>query len=204
MLAYIAILLITHITTNFYLYQKTSISIINQDWAASLYARLLLRYSDLVTAITPKDLLTTTAIEGFYHLNAFIMGKKLSKPLIEMDKPKGKVIKYWESAKAAGEYYNINVVNISYNVNGTTKQAKGHYFRFATPKEIEQYSKIIEQIEEPISVDPAPVDDKNDMPAGPASVIPEVVQPDELQEDTLSPFARLLEESKKKFQNNPK
>lgn len=132
------------------------------------------------------------------------MGRKVNKPLIELDKPNGKIKQYWHSAKAASDFYNINVVNISYNVNGITKQAKGHYFRFATPNEIEQFSKIADQIEEAPSADPAPVDDINDIPASPAPVIEETVQPDEIQENMISPFARLLEESKKKFQNNPK
>ncbi len=118
--------------------------------------------------------------------------------------PNGKIKQYWHSAKAASDFYNINVVNISYNVNGITKQAKGHYFRFATQQEIEQYSKIAETIAPPISTDPAPIDDNSAISVSPAPVIEETVQPDEQQENITSPFARLLEKSKKKFQNNPK
>ncbi len=121
-----------------------------------------------------------------------------------MDKPKGKTIKYWESARKASDYYNINVVNISYNVNGTTKQAKGHYFRFATDEEIDQYSKINDQLEAPPSVGAAPVVEADNAPISPAPVLQEPIQSNEGQDNTTSAFARLLEESKKKFQNNSK
>lgn len=128
----------------------------------------------------------------------------MNKPIVELDKPKGKAMKYWESAKKASDFYNINVVNISYNVNGTTKQAKGHYFRFATAEEIEQYSKINDQLDAPPSAEPAPIAEIDDGPVGPTPVLPEVIQSDEIQDNTASAFARLLEESKKKFQNNSK
>ena len=36
----------------------------------------------------------------------------------------------------------------------------------------------------------------------PVETIPEVIQSSDKQEDALSPFARLLQESKKKFNNN--
>jgi predicted carbohydrate-binding protein with CBM5 and CBM33 domain len=134
------------------------------------------------------------------------MAKKIAvKPLIEMDKPhKGKVLRYWQSAKAAAAYYNINVVNISQNVTGQTHQAKGHYFRYATAKEIEDFSKIVEHIEEPKSVIQPAIDDINDIPESPTPVIPEAPQADDDQRDTASNFARLLEEAKKKIKYNSK
>lgn len=113
------------------------------------------------------------------------------------------MLRYWESAKAASVFYGINVVNISLNCTGQTRQAKGHYFRFATPAEIELYKKLDALLEELEKVAETKIDDdKNATPNGPAPTLPEVVEPDEIQSNTLSPFARLLEESKKKFNNN--
>lgn len=126
------------------------------------------------------------------------------KPLIETDKPNGRIKQYWKSAKEAGLYYNINVVNISMNVTGNTKQAKGHYFRYATQDEIEQYSKIVDYTCTEKSVEPAPIDDNSEISLSPAPILPELRQLDEIQSDTLSPFARLLEEGRKKIKNNSK
>jgi ferritin-like protein len=132
------------------------------------------------------------------------MGSTNRKPLIETDKPNGKIKQYWNSAREAGEFYNINVVNISMNVTGNTKQAKGHFFRYATKEEIEQYSKIVDYTYTQTSVEPTPIDDNNDISLSPAPILPESIQFDEIQPDALSPFARLLEEGKKKIKNNPK
>lgn len=132
------------------------------------------------------------------------MAKKVNKPIVELDKPNGKAINYFESAKKASDLYKINVVNISYNVNGITKQAKGHYFRFATATEIEFFNKIVETLEALPSAEPAPVDVIEETTEGPTPVILEASEDNETQENTTSAFARLLEESKKKFQNNPK
>lgn len=138
-----------------------------------------------------------------YRPTAYMPRKRMNKPIVELDKPKGKIKAYWESAKAAGAHYGINVVNISYNCTGQTHQAKGHYFRFATPAEIEQYKKLDNLLEEVENVvEQTITDEKIDIPNGPAPTLPEIIEPDEIQKDTLSPFARLLEESKKKFKDN--
>lgn len=127
--------------------------------------------------------------------------KTNKKAIVELDKPGGKIIKYWESGAQAAEAYGMNRVIISYNVHGTTTQAKGHYFRFATPKEIEQYAQIIIAIE-PKSVEPIPVEPILTSSSEPAEVIPEVVKPNENQSDARTPFERLLEAGKKKLMDN--
>lgn len=131
------------------------------------------------------------------------MGKNKNKPIIEVDKPGGKPILYWPSAKEASEFYKINQVNISYNVNGVTKQAKGHYFRFATPKEIAAFEKITASIKPDIDLAPPVVKIFSEIQL-PVETIPEVVQNADPQGDALSPFARLLQESKNKFENDSK
>lgn len=136
------------------------------------------------------------------------MAKKVNKPIVELDKPNGKTINYFESAKKASDLYKINVVNISYNVNGITKQAKGHYFRFATATEIDFFTQIMQKLDsisqpQP-SAEPAPVEDNLGSADGPTPVLPEAPDNNENQTNTTSAFARLLEESKKKFQNNSK
>lgn len=130
------------------------------------------------------------------------MAKSQKKPIIELDKPNGKPIAYWESSQKAANHYNINQVNISYNITGRQKQAKGHYFRFATPKEIDEYNKAMARIAAATKADdPAPVVNKIEQ-LPPAEVIPEAVQPTEEKENTLSPFELLLQKSKKKFNDN--
>lgn len=127
----------------------------------------------------------------------------MNKPIVELDKPKGKIKLYWDSAKSAGDFYGINVVNISLNCTGQTKQAKGHYFRFATPAEIEVYKSLNSLLEEVEATPKTEItDDKHEAPNGPAPTLPDIIEPNENQNDALSPFARLLEESKKKFNNN--
>lgn len=126
------------------------------------------------------------------------------KPIVELDKPGGKIKKYWESAKQAADAYNMNQVIISYNVRGTTKQAKGHYFRFATKKEVEQYSNIINIIDEEIITDTTPIVTDSENSNIPVETIPEVVNRDENQVNTLSPFEQLLEASKNKLTENSK
>lgn len=129
--------------------------------------------------------------------------KHQKKPIVETDKPGGKVKKYWESAVQAAAFYNISQVIISYNVRGTTKQAKGHYFRFATAKEIEQFQRIIGDIDNKIAdmVPVEPVIIPNNIPV---DIIPETVKSDDDQNDTLSNFERLLEAGKKKLIDNSK
>lgn len=125
------------------------------------------------------------------------------KPIVELDKPGGKVIKYWESAKKASEAYNISQVMISYNVTGKLKQANKHYFRFANPREIEQYTNIKNSLETPITV-ATPVVAENTIQIEPGEIIPEVVKRNENHNDTLTPFEQLLENSKKKLKDNSK
>ena len=132
------------------------------------------------------------------------MAKDKRKPIVELDKPNGKVTKYWESTKDASLFYGIHPVNISQNVTGCTKSAKGHYFRYATYREIADYNKIIAQTPDPIIDQPTTIDDKTANTDAPVITIPETIQPTEDQQDTTSNFARLLEESKKKFQKNSK
>lgn len=122
------------------------------------------------------------------------------KPIIELDKPNGKIKQYWPSAKDAAEFYGFNVVIISYNVNKRTKQAKGHYFRFATPEEIEIYKNIqISVVENDIKVapEPAPAFIPPDIPV-------EVISAPDPNEQPLneSAFEKMLKESKKKFNEN--
>lgn len=130
------------------------------------------------------------------------MGRNRNKPLIELDKPRGKVRAYWASARAASDHYGINVVNISQNVNGVTRQAKGHYFRYATPAEIEQYTEILKKSDkqEPVTTPVTEVNEEENH--GPASTLPDVIEATEDQSNSQSAFARLLEESKKKFKSN--
>lgn len=124
-----------------------------------------------------------------------------AKPLVELDKPGGKVMAYWESAKAAADFYKFpNQVSISYNVNGTTKQARGHYFRYATDKETEAYQQAMQRID--AVTDPKPVAPEPVKEILPVEVIPEVVQKPDAHEDALSPFDKLLQKSKKNFNNN--
>lgn len=123
------------------------------------------------------------------------------KPIVELDRPGGKVMAYWHSAKDASEFYNIHTVNISYNVNGKTKQALGRYFRFATPKEIRSHNEIMANMK-PETTEAAPLDVKPQEPQTPVDTIPEAIQTTDKQDDTLSPFARLLQESKKRFNKN--
>lgn len=129
--------------------------------------------------------------------------KNLNKPIVETDKPGGKTIKYWRSAKSAADFYGFSQqVIISYNVNGITKQAKGHYFRFATKQEIEDYEVILRRLAAAQSTDPAPIVPELTPEATPIETIPEVVQKADNQTDAISPFDRLLQESKKKFTEN--
>lgn len=130
--------------------------------------------------------------------------KNLRKPIVELDKPKGKIIKYWESARQAADAYKFTQVIISYNVNGKTKQAKGHYFRFATSIEIEQYSKIVNIIDTPIIADATPIAPHIEDFNVPVEVIPETVNKSENQDNMLTPFQRLLEAGKKKLTDNSK
>lgn len=127
-----------------------------------------------------------------------------NKPIVELDKPYGKVIKFWDSAKAASLMYNISQVVISYNVNDFTKQAKGHYFRFATSKEIQAYKVTIAKIDSEKSAEPTQKEETIQIPNLPVEIIPEVVQSGENQINTLSPFYRLLEAGKKKLNENSK
>lgn len=128
------------------------------------------------------------------------MGKDRRKPIVELDVD-GKIIAFWESAKNASDYYqNITVVSISYNVTGVTRQAKGHYFRFATPLEIKTYRDVQGLIKEPIAEE-KPIQNL-EIPELPVETIPNVIQKNENQVDVISPYDRLLQKSKKKFNNN--
>lgn len=132
------------------------------------------------------------------------MARKINKkPIVELEKPGGKVKKYWESARLAADAYKISTVIICYNVKGTTSQAKGHYFRYATSIEIEQYTQIINSITtsstDSIPVEPITVPTNENV-----DTIPEVVKREENQIDTLTPFERLLEAGKNKLMDNSK
>lgn len=108
---------------------------------------------------------------------------------------------YWESAKAAAEFYKFsNQVVISYNVNGITKQAKGHYFRYASAKETDVYQKAMRRIDA-IAV-PAPVVTAPIADSFPVDTIPELAQKPDDQGGALSLFDRLLQKSKKNFNEN--
>lgn len=130
--------------------------------------------------------------------------KERRKPIVELDKPGGKIIQYWECAKQASKFYNISQVMISYNVNGKLQQAKGHYFRFANAKEIDQYTNIVSSIEKPIITDSAPVVVENTFQNIPAEIIPDVVKRNENHANALTPFEQMLENSKKKLKDNSK
>lgn len=131
------------------------------------------------------------------------MATKRNKPIVELDKPNGKVVAYWESGKKACEAYNLQPHNISYNVKGITKQAKGHYFRYATISEIEQYSRIAIALDikntVPTTVEPVLSTEKDQV-----EIIPEIVISDENQINTLSNFERILLAGKKKLIDNSK
>lgn len=128
----------------------------------------------------------------------------LKKPIIELDKPGGNFLRYWESSKAASDFYNISQVVISYNINKKTKQAKGHYFRYATQKEIEGYGAVKARIEVSENTQPAPIEPVFTPPDLPAATLPESPQVNEEHDNTESAFTRLLQESKKKFNENSK
>jgi len=132
------------------------------------------------------------------------MAKNKNKPIVELNKPKGKVVAYWESAKEASEFHKINQVNISYNVNGITKQAKGHYFRFATPAEIAMYRQIKDKLKpnEPEKSVEGPAVPLLTSPPTPADIIPEVVKKTEPLGETPSVFEQMLKKYKKKFNDN--
>lgn len=129
--------------------------------------------------------------------------KYLNKPIVELEKPGGKIKAFWKSAKEASEFHNIHPVNISYNVNGKTKQAKGKYFRFATKKEIEAYLLIQKEIS-PVEPEksalpiPIPLPDTN----LPVDIIPENPQSGDNQIGYVSPFEKMLQDYKKKFNEN--
>lgn len=127
----------------------------------------------------------------------------LKKPIIELYKD-GKYKAYWSCAKEASEFYNISQVVISYNVNGRTKQSKGHFFRFATNAEIKTYSQISNRINSAESTQASPIEQEFTPPSIPAEIIPDTPQEFIKQENTISPFTRLLQKSKKKFNDNSK
>jgi hypothetical protein len=130
--------------------------------------------------------------------------KNLKKPIVELDRPNGKPVAFWDSSKAAAEFYQMTPVSISYNINGKTKQAKGHYFRYATKKEIESYVQGMAKIEAAISAKNAETAQalEQNLIALPVETIPESVQKPDTHADTLSPFDRLLQGCKKKFNDN--
>lgn len=128
--------------------------------------------------------------------------KNLCKPIIELDKPNGKPVAYWGSSKEAAEHYGIGQVNISYNINNITKQAKGHYFRYATKQETAAYNASVARIDAVQNIQSAPVAPVAPItptPVLPVETIPEVVHK---PSDTLTPFQRMVQESKKKFNEN--
>ena len=128
--------------------------------------------------------------------------KNQNKPIVETDKPGGKVVMYWPSSKSAADHYKINQVNISYNINGITKQAKGHYFRYATPKETAAYEESIKRIDTAEAVPQEPAAPEVITPIIPVDIIPETVNKTELPPDSLTPFERMLQKSKEKFKEN--
>jgi hypothetical protein len=170
---------------------------------AIMFVRHLRHYSILVIVVLRAGRLIITVMNEFYLKNAFIMARtRPNKPLIETDKPGGRPIKYWRTAKSAADYYKLgNQVIISYNVKGITKQAKGHYFRYATEREIKDYEEILRREASETNANKVPVGPEPIINI-PAETIPEVVNKPEPNGETLSPFERLLQESKKKFKNN--
>ncbi len=168
-----------------------------------MYVRHLLHFNTQAGVAPHAGRLIIIVTNQFYHQNVYTMAQSQKKPIIELDKPNGKPIAYWESSLKAAKHYNINQVNISYNITGRQKQAKGHYFRFATPKEIDEYNKAMARIAEATKdADPVPVAVNKTEQLPPAEVIPEAVVPSENKENTLSPFELLLQNSKKKFNGN--
>lgn len=132
------------------------------------------------------------------------MAKDKRKPIVELDKPGGKVIKYWKSSKDAALFYDINAVNISQNVTGQTLQAKGHYFRHASLTEIANYNKINAELTESTIVQPTLIEPIPNESHGPAPTLVDTSYDAVNQEDTMSHFELLLEKSKKNFQKNKK
>lgn len=128
--------------------------------------------------------------------------KNRNKPVVELEKTTGKIIKYFESAKSAADTYNISPVYISYNVKGVIKHAKGHVFRFATQQEIRTFEKLYQQVvqEETQTSELPSVTTQNE----PVETIPERVDKDANEIDTTSNFQRLLETGKKKLIDNSK
>ena len=120
---------------------------------------------------------------------------------MELNEPNGTIVMYWPSAKDAASYYGINQVNISYNANGICHQAKGHYFRFATPEETNQYRLLYEMLTL-VNDKPAP------QPAEAIDIPAEnIAAPDETtanDEGNVSFFEQLLQKSKNNFNNNSK
>lgn len=130
--------------------------------------------------------------------------KSKEKPLIELDKRYGKPIAYWESIAKAASFYNLKTANISAHVTGRQQQANGHFFRYATPKETEEYNKNLARIDAAINAQATPVEINNTIPTTPPDTIPETVKQTEKQDDTLSPFDAMLQKCKNLFNENSK
>jgi transcriptional regulator with XRE-family HTH domain len=53
-----------------------------------------------------------------------------SKPVLQIDKESGRVIREWESALEAGNHYGIHKANIQRCASNTQKSAGGYYWRY--------------------------------------------------------------------------
>ena len=131
------------------------------------------------------------------------MARPKNKPIVELDKPNGKVIKYFISSKDAADFYNMNQANISYNINKKYHQAKGHYFRLANSKEIADYNMVEKKLRKEDNTNNQPKITTITIPSTmPVEVIPERPEDTDNQRDEKSPFDRLLDNYKNKFNNN--
>lgn len=124
------------------------------------------------------------------------MGKDKRKPLVELESPGGKIKMYWPSGQEAANFYGISQVLISLCLKGRAKHAKKKYFRYATEQEIQSYRDVTQRIERTSQ----PVEETTKATEEPPNItvetIPETV---ERPGDSLTPFDRLLQKAKEKF-----
>lgn len=77
---------------------------------------------------------------------AIKVAKNKAKPIIETDK-EGKFLRYFPKGYMAKDEYRITShAMLTLHLQGRLKHCQGHYFRFATPEEIEKWRSLNEEL----------------------------------------------------------
>ena len=118
------------------------------------------------------------------------------KPIIETTID-GKFLRYFGQGKFAALEYNFNPAFITLCLQKRIKHARGHYFRLATPDEIQNATMITQKLEQQANTAPVILEPEIIIPDIPAETISADIKRPTEDEEGLTPMEILIKRRKK-------